>query len=169
MDNIDSYIINAKLYLKARREDTSKVEEVKEVRKGLAQAKRLRTMYLRNSITYAMLDVITHSKNIDRMMTPISMKELSMVASKLPKETLDLNNPKERYRAFELVQHGKRLVGIFANHVKSMAYMVRAGINGTIPKLREKEQFKMQFGEGEKKQVPTFDKLAEYDIFGKQT
>lgn len=164
----DSYINAAETQLLGLPKKT-KDEDIKaqktELRTAIREANRLRKMFLRNYITETMLEVITAPRNLGRMLTPISMTELETLAkARDSKENLDLNHPVQRHKAFELVQHGKRLVGAFANDVKSLAYMLRAGEDGPA-QLKEKLQFKYSIG-GETHEAK---QIEEKDVKGKQT
>lgn len=107
---------------------------------NLRNLEGIKDQIIKNLITDTMQEVMTASRNFDRMLNPISMRKFSEVIDKLAlggKVKLDLNRFKTRSEAFDLVQYGQRLTGIFANNIKSLAYMLKAGIPEESTQLKE--------------------------------
>lgn len=91
---------------------------------------KLYEMLQRNIIVESFLNVISHPLNIPRMTEPISTVVISDAMEKLgldTERTVDLSNPIDNQEVFNSNFQGLALVGIFANGMKSLAYMLKAG------------------------------------------
>jgi len=134
------------------------------ISKDLRKVRELRIKYHKNVITEHMLKIMTDPKNRKRMLTPISTEEFGNTLDELGlggKEHLDLNLYTDKSKAFNLVRDGQQLVGIFANNIKSLAYMVRAGSTVDRPVTKEKTHFDYTTIDGVTR---TFDRIREYDV-----
>lgn len=99
-------------------------------------------MFQRNIIVENMMHVISHPVNIKRMTEPISTQVIEDTLVRLglkTSRTMDLSNPLDNLDMFSSNFQGAKLVGIFANGTKALAYMKKAGPTGGFPTLQAKE------------------------------
>lgn len=89
------------------------------------------TKYYKNVILESILEIITKKENRPRMLSPITMerlKNLEIVQTKKKQQgKMDLSNPSDNYKVFKSNFDGLTLTGIFANAMKSLAYIVKSG------------------------------------------
>lgn len=127
----------------------------------------------KNLIIETMLSTITKPSNRARMFSPIVMANYNAVkiegsiANYLdslglwPKTRLnDLSRMDQALKAFQSLQDGVRLTGIFANNIKVLAYLARAGKKNNSPS-RVRKDLKFDF-KLEGKPI-TFDRISDKD------
>jgi len=91
---------------------------------------RFYEMFQRNIIVENFIDVISNPVNIQRIAEPISTQVISDAIDLLgldSKRRIDLSNPLDNLVMFNSNFQGLKLVGTFANAVKSLAYMLKSG------------------------------------------
>jgi len=112
----------------------------------------LKKDFYRSLILDSLIKTIADKKNARRIFTPVNKRfidgptnsaasVLESVGKKL-EETLDMSNPSNAWKAYKSVSDGSLLTGIFANAIKSLAYIVRAG-GGDITEEHMKEYVKV--------------------------
>lgn len=129
----------------------------------------------KNLIVETMLSTITKPKNRERMNSPIVMANYNAV--NLPgslahyldsidlwdKTTLtDLSHMDQGLAAFKSLQDGLRLTGIFANNIKVLAYLSRAGAENNSPALLSPE-LSISYKMGDDDTITTFDRISDTD------
>lgn len=108
--------------------------------------------YLKNQILDTFLEAITIRENRMRMASPISMIEIKKAITKIlkikPKSKIRKNDSsfildrqKTHASSFEALSG----TGIFANGIKSLAYMQRTGKDGSDPKIISSEEINRAF------------------------
>ena len=137
-------------------------------KKKIKQIDKIYMMLQRNIIVENMLNVISHPANLLRMTEPISTQVIKDTLERLNLNTsrvMDLSNPLDNLDVYNSNFQGAKLVGIFANGAKAIAYMKKAGASEeefVYPQLRNSEeknrgvniagvmydQFKEQFPDG---------------------
>lgn len=134
--------------------------------------KKIEEKFAKNTIFELMMNVITKPENRKRMMTPIIMnsfndldnnlsvasylQELGLWESKLTK---DLSRADYALEAHKFVQDGAILTGVFANNIKVLSYLYRAGQNFQPAKV--KDNLVIRFNVAGKEEV--FDRVSDYD------
>lgn len=96
----------------------------------IGQIDKLYEMFQRNVIVENFLNVISHPVNIQRMTEPISVQVIKDTLSELKLDTevnIDLSNPLNNLDVYNSNFQGAKLVGVFANGMKALAYMLKAG------------------------------------------
>jgi len=104
--------------------------------------------YHKNVVVEAFLEAFSAERNRERMLTSINTKFIEedinrlnkirkLTKKELEKEGLylDLSNPLDNMAAHDAVFRGSESIGIFANGIKMLAYMMRAGEGQTSPKI----------------------------------
>lgn len=94
------------------------------------QIDRLYEMYQRNIIVENFLNVISHPVNIQRMTEPISVQVITDVLENLKlnsENQIDLSNPLDNLEVYNSNFQGAKLVGVFANGMKALAYLLKSG------------------------------------------
>lgn len=138
LEEVEVLLEQARDWLEAANQDNRRIRYY--LKKNVATLERVKEDMLKNLITDTMLEVMSHRVNFDRMLTPISLKDLKKVIEEFGLEVddnLDLNRFKTRAKAYSLVQTGQKLVGVFANNIKSLAYMLNAGVSEEASKTRQ--------------------------------
>lgn len=114
-------------------------------KRTLKQLEKLHDQFLNNQITESFLDTISHSSNKKRMLTPISTEVIDKSFKELGIDTenaVNLSRLLDNLQVFNSNFQGASLVGIFANGMKALSYMSRAGIRegseDAYPQLNEK-------------------------------
>lgn len=105
----------------------------------LAKLEKLHDQLLTNQITEAFLDTISHPENKDRMLTPISTDVISDSLKELGikgEQRINLSRLLDNLQVYNSNFQGASLVGTFANGMKSLSYISRAGKDGTYPELK---------------------------------
>lgn len=104
-----------------------------------------REAYWKNTIVETLLTVVSEEKNRSRMTTPINMNPLHKQVKRIEQQTgknfnreLDLSNPLDNAEAHNSAFNGVIGIGIFAQGIKTLAYMVRASVKKGLPKLKLK-------------------------------
>ena len=131
----------------------------------LADVEKLHDQLLNNIVTESFLDTISHESNRQRMLTPISTDVIDNSFKELGiKPELNLNTSRilDNMKMFNSNFQGASLVGVFANGMKALSYMSRAG------KSEAGDEYPQLQGEnpgitlGDK----TYDKFTELDHTG---
>lgn len=128
--------------------------------------------FAKNAIISRMLQTIIKPENRARMAMPIVMgsyNDLSnpnSLAYFLQENGLWKDNPaqdlgflEDAYSAYELLNDGAFLTGVFANNIKALAYLYTSGENGAIPFLQEAFHYKYSI----KGVINTFNKIEDTD------
>ncbi len=136
-------------------------------KKTLTQLEKLHDQMLTNQVTEAFLDTISHPDNKDRMLTPIStdvidasFKELGITGE----QKVNLSRLLDNLQVYNSNFQGASLVGTFANGMKSLSYISRAGSDGNYPEL--KVSTKDTAGLEVQWNGKTYDKFTEQDHGG---
>lgn len=161
------------------------------IRKNKRTARELNEAYHQNMIIENFISVTSDSKNIKRMTTPISFKDLSDDAEEMNKlngvdyKTLDVHDPLHHQIIHDAIFSGKRGIGIVMNMLKALSYM-----HGAIEERKEKGESRFKKGpiitstkktrtilKGDNKiEVPieikfdgkTWNEISDYDIEGEE-
>lgn len=91
---------------------------------------KLHDQLLNNIVTESFLDTISHESNRQRMLTPISTDVIDESLKKLGIEgekNLNTSRILDNMKMFNSNFQGASLVGVFANGMKALSYMSRAG------------------------------------------
>lgn len=146
--------------------EEAKIEAVGDT-KTLNQLGKLHDRMLTNQVTEAFLDTISHPDNKDRMLTPIStdvidesFKELGIKGE----QQINLSRLLDNLQVYNSNFQGASLVGTFANGMKSLSYISRAGADGNYPEL--KVSTKDTAGLEVQWNGKTYDKFTEQDHAG---
>lgn len=121
------------------------------ITKELKKLAGLKKSYIRNAVTETMMKTITAEQNRMRMVYPIAFNSLTnaidkiLVTSglstieeaeanryKLSESRSDLSNVAHKQRAYSALADGVVLTGAFANAVKVLAYLSRAGADAGV-------------------------------------
>lgn len=109
--------------------------------KQLLNVISIKSEFYKGLILEEMLKTITKPENAMRMMTPIAKRiwsdEIDFLRENnfIQEKELDLSNIRDAWDAAKSVSDGAILTGVFANAIKVLAYMVRAGGNTTTAGL----------------------------------
>lgn len=176
-DSIDNYLDNIAEQKKLLLEEASiNLEQADFYRQEIGKldrlAKSLKKKYAKNVIFELMMQVITKPANRARMLTPIVMANFNdmsnedSIASFLDKlglweskATKDLSRADYALEAYKFVQDGAMLTGVFANNIKVLAYLYRAGLNFKPALVRDRLKFSFEVNG----KVEVFDRIDDYD------
>lgn len=108
-----------------------------DIKNGLKNLKSIKQKYIKNRIMDTMLQVVSDSSNVYRMMSPISFEPLTNAIDKIPenlkpKTSYDPSNLGDEFKIYQALNAGVILTGAFANASKSFGYFARAGAEGRI-------------------------------------
>lgn len=99
----------------------------------------LESMFYRNVIAESFISTISDINNKQVIAEPISPQSIDDAFAELGglevKRNTDLSNVLDNMAVFNSNFQGAKLVGIFANGAKALAYMMKAGPNGAYPEV----------------------------------
>lgn len=96
-------------------------------------------MFYKNTIVESLISVVSDEGNLQTIAEPISTESIQKALSSLgisDKKQGDLSYLMDNMYIYNSNFQGAKLIGIFANGAKSLAYMLRAGENGSIPNIK---------------------------------
>lgn len=99
----------------------------------------IEAMFRRNAIAHGFISVISDINNKQTISEPISPQSIKEAFKELgglkANDNVDLSNVLDNMTVFNSNFQGAKLVGIFANGTKALAYMMKAGENGSYPSV----------------------------------
>jgi hypothetical protein len=118
-----------------------------DVRRNLNDLKKIRKDFYLGRIVDTMLDLVASPQNHNRVLAPINkgiwdpiIEEVQEASGELP-QPVDLASPLGARQALKNVADGSILIGVDANAIKDVAYMIKSGVtteaNSSVKKIFE--------------------------------